>query len=234
MRPLSFVIIGSGFRAMFYGRIARRYPELFTLKYILCRSEEKAAKVHGETGFPTTVSDEDCKNSKPDFVVVAVNKGNIADVAEKWALMGYPVLTETPIGCSLKQLRRIWELKEKYHCKIQVCEQYFHCPTLRAGLHQIQNEAIGQPDSMYLSLVHEYHGASLIRKYLLMGHERFSVIGKQFTFPLTETDSRQGAITDGSVSSGGESWLCLNLLPERRRFMIFRGNSTGLLYAAAM
>ena len=78
---------------------------LFTLKYILCRSEEKAAKVHGETGFPTTVSDEDCKNSKPDFVVVAVNKGNIADVAEKWALMGYPVLTETPIGCSLKQLK---------------------------------------------------------------------------------------------------------------------------------
>ena len=148
MRPLSFVIIGSGFRAMFYGRIARLYPELFTLKYLLCRSEEKAAKVHGETGFPTTVSDEDCKNSKPDFVVVAVNKGNIADVAEKWALMGYPVLTETPIGCSLKQLRRIWELKEKYHCKIQVCEQYFHCPTLRAGLHQIQNEAIGQPDSM--------------------------------------------------------------------------------------
>lgn len=138
MRPLSFVIIGSGFRAMFYGRIARRYPELFTLKYILCRSEEKAAKAHGETGFPTTVSDEDCKNSKPDFVVVAVNKGNIADVAEKWALMGYPVLTETPIGCTLKQLRRIWELKEKYHCKIQVCEQYFHCPTLRAGLHQIQ------------------------------------------------------------------------------------------------
>lgn len=61
MRPLSFVIIGSGFRAMFYERIARRYPELFTLKYILCRSEEKAAKVHGETGFPTTVSDEDCK-----------------------------------------------------------------------------------------------------------------------------------------------------------------------------
>ena len=59
MRPLSFVIIGSGFRAMFYGRIARRYLELFTLKYILCRSEEKAAKAHGETGFPTTVSDED-------------------------------------------------------------------------------------------------------------------------------------------------------------------------------
>ena len=233
MRPLSFVIIGSGFRAMFYGRIARRYPELFTLKYILCRSEEKAAKVHGETGFPTTVSDEDCKNSKPDFVVVAVNKGNIADVAEKWALMGYPVLTETPIGCSLKQLRRIWELKRNTIVNSGL-RAVFSLSHTQGRTASDSNEAIGQPDSMYLSLVHEYHGASLIRKYLLMGHERFSVIGKQFTFPLTETDSRQGAITDGSVSSRGRIMALFEFASGKTALYIFRGNSTGLLYAAAM
>ena len=201
MKPLSFIIVGSGFRAMFYGRIAGRYPELFALNYILCRSADKAGRIHAETGFPVTISAEDCRASKPDFVVVAVNKGNIADIAEEWAMMGYPVLMETPAGCSFDQLKRIWELKEKYHCKIQVCEQYFHCPTLKAGINHIKNGAIGRPHSMYLSLVHEYHAASLIRKYLLIDHEKFTVSGKQFVFPLTETDSRQGAVTDGSVAS---------------------------------
>ena len=31
MKPLSFVIVGSGWRAMFYVRIAQRYPQCFKL-----------------------------------------------------------------------------------------------------------------------------------------------------------------------------------------------------------
>ena len=33
-KPLTFVIIGSGWRAMFFVRIAGRYPQLFRLKYM--------------------------------------------------------------------------------------------------------------------------------------------------------------------------------------------------------
>ena len=48
---LSYLIVGSGYRAGFYARIARTYPELFSAMY-LCRSEEKAALMLQKTGVP--------------------------------------------------------------------------------------------------------------------------------------------------------------------------------------
>lgn len=54
--PLSFVVVGSGFRSLFYARIAKRFPQFFTLKYLLCRTEEKAQKLNAEYGIPTTTS----------------------------------------------------------------------------------------------------------------------------------------------------------------------------------
>ena len=77
--PLSFVVVGSGFRSLFYARIAKRFPQFFTLKYLLCRTEEKAQKLNAEYGIPTTTSQELCMEAKPDFVVVAVNQMCIRD-----------------------------------------------------------------------------------------------------------------------------------------------------------
>lgn len=192
--------MGSGFRAMFYGRIARTYPELFEMKYMLCRSQEKADRIRTQTGFSVTTSKEACEACRPDFVVVAVNKANIADVAEEWALRGHAVLTETPAGASLEQLERIWELRERCGCRIQVAEQYFHYPSLSVGMKYIERGDIGEPFSLYISAAHDYHGASIMRKYLSVGQEAFAVAAKRFRFPLTETDSREGAVTDGRTT----------------------------------
>ena len=200
MKKLSFVVVGSGFRAMFYGRIARTYPELFEMKYMLCRSQEKADRIRTQTGFSVTTSKEACEACRPDFVVVAVNKANIADVAEEWALRGHAVLTETPAGASLEQLERIWELRERCGCRIQVAEQYFHYPSLSVGMKYIERGDIGEPFSLYISAAHDYHGASIMRKYLSVGQEAFAVAAKRFRFPLTETDSREGAVTDGRTT----------------------------------
>ena len=64
--PLSFVVVGSGFRSLFYARIAKRFPQFFTLKYRLCRTEEKAQKLNAEYGIPATTSQELCMEAKPD------------------------------------------------------------------------------------------------------------------------------------------------------------------------
>ena len=60
LKPLSFVIVGSGWRAMFFVRIAKRYPELFHLNYLLCRSEEKAERLRQEEGISVTTSVQAC------------------------------------------------------------------------------------------------------------------------------------------------------------------------------
>ena len=93
--PLSFVVVGSGFRSLFYARIAKRFPQFFTLKYLLCRTEEKAQKLNAEYGIPTTTSQELCMEAKPDFVVVAVNRNSVWSVAREWIKAGFPVLLET-------------------------------------------------------------------------------------------------------------------------------------------
>lgn len=223
MKPLSFVLVGSGFRAMFYVRIARKYPELFELKYMLCRSEEKAQKMRQEQGIPATASIEACEKVHPDCIVVAVGKDDIADVAEEWVVKGYPVVTETPAGSSVEKLKRLWNLKKNNGGRIVVCEQYHRYPFLAAGLKAVQEGVLGEPYAVYLSLAHDYHGASLIRRMLGLKMERVTMRGSRYEFPVTETDSRYGEITDGRVSMKVRDHVVMEFESGKVAFYDFSG-----------
>lgn len=199
MKPLSFVIVGSGWRSMFYVRIAKRFPELFSLKYLLCRTEEKAQRIAGEMGIPVTTSEQACVDANPDFVVVVVNKASISQVTAHWTGLGFPVLCETPAAASVEELKELWRLSEE-GAKIQVAEQYYRYPAMAAGLKLIEDGKLGEPDTVRLSVAHDYHGASLIRRMLQMkGPEPVKLVGRPSLLPVMQTDSRQGPITDGSV-----------------------------------
>ena len=56
-KPLRFVVIGSGWRSLFYWRIACAYPELFTMEAMLCRTEEKAGHMRKQYGIPAVTSE---------------------------------------------------------------------------------------------------------------------------------------------------------------------------------
>lgn len=222
MKPISFIIAGSGWRAMFYVRIARQYPELFQLKYMLCRTEEKADAIKRKEQIPTTVSVEECEKAKPDFVVIAVNKASGFAVTKEWAVKGFAVLCETPAGTTREQLRELWELREQ-GARIQVAEQYCRYPMLAAGLHKIKEEMKEEPYAVTLSAAHDYHGISLIRHMLHMGIEPVRIVGKSFRFPVTETDSRYGIITDGSVKERERVRLTLEFQSGKIAFYDFSG-----------
>ncbi len=196
---LSYVIVGSGYRAEYYGRIARTYPELFRAIF-LCRSEEKAALMKAHTGIETTVSKERCISFRPDFIVAAVDRGHVADVTEEWVLDGYPVVAETPVADTEEKLCRIRELARQGG-KIVCCEQYHRYPLLAEGLRKVSEGIIGNPSSAYLSLAHDYHAASLLRKALLISPGEAYVLHGTFTEnEVTATDSRYGAVTDGQTA----------------------------------
>lgn len=192
---LSYVIVGSGYRAQYYGRAAQTWPEQFRAVF-LCRSGEKAAKMKRETGLDSVLTAEAAEAFSPDFIVVAVDKGHIADVAEEWALRGYPVVTETPLADTEEKLERIQKLAES-GARIVCCEQYHRYPLLAAGLEAVRQGLIGTPRSAYVSALHDYHAASIIRRALMAEKERYSMHGARTVGTATETDSRGGAVLDG-------------------------------------
>ena len=195
---LSYVIVGSGYRAQYYGRVARTWPELFRAVF-LCRSGEKAAKMKQETGLDAVLTAEAAEAFGPDFIVVAVDKGHIADVAEEWVMRGYPVVTETPLGDTEEKLERIQRLAEN-GARIVCCEQYHRYPLLAAGLEAVRQGVIGTPHSAYFSALHDYHAASMIRRALMVEKESYTLRGMRITGTATETDSRGGAVLDGRTT----------------------------------
>ena len=205
---ISFLIVGSGYRAKFYGRIARRYPALFSAMF-LCRSEEKAALMTQETGVPAVLTAEEGEAFKPDFVVVAVNKTSITDVCIEWVNRGYPVLMETPAGMTREQLVHLWEIRQS-GTLIAVAEQYRRYPDMIAGLQAVEAGKIGTPGSAYLSVAHDYHGMSLIRKMLLAEGESYVIRGERTMHPVTETDSRTGPLPGNPVREKARDtvWVC--------------------------
>ncbi len=195
---LTYVIAGSGYRAEYFGRVARTWPELFRACY-LCRSEEKAALMRKNTGAEAVLTAEAAMAFKPDFIVVAVDRGHVADVVEEWIGRGFPVVAETPVGDTEEKLQRLEALSER-GAKIVCCEQYHRYPILAAGLEAVRRGAIGTPRSACISLAHDYHAASLLRRALMIGRERYEMRGSRQVSPAVNTDSRYGAILDGSVT----------------------------------
>lgn len=200
MKRTRFIIVGSGWRSLYYVRIAKALPNQFELCAMLCRTEEKAQRLGVENDIHTTTSEEECIAMKPDLVVVVVNKASIADVAMHWMEMGFCVLSETPAALELPKLEKLWDL----HCqgkKLVVNEQYRKYPVLSSIIKIAQSGLLGSNDSLNASLAHEYHGASLIRALLCIDQsEQFSVTAKTYEFPVTETLTRYDSFKDGRIA----------------------------------
>ncbi len=224
--PLSFVIVGSGWRSLFYARIAKRYPEQFTLKYMLCRTQEKADKMAAEHNIPTTISPEECEQANPDFVVIAASKASLYQETKRWAQKGFPVLCETPAANTIEDLKELWNLVQS-GAQIQIAEQYHRYPMMAAGLKAIEEGKLHEPYAVSLSMAHDYHGISLIRR-MLQPHNPISLKldllwGEQYSFPITETDSRYGAITDGRIKQADRKMITLRFTNGKMAFYDFSG-----------
>lgn len=197
---IRFALVGSGWRALYYVRIAKALPEAFELTCMVCRSPEKAERLSREYGIRTTCSPEECAGTEPDFVVAAVSKGAIGDVSAQWMERGFPVLSETPAFRTPDQKKRLEDLVSRGG-KHTTAEQYRRYPTLSALIKALDSGIIGERDYCMVSFAHEYHGASLIRAFLDMDRTTpFQVLSRTFAFPTAETLSRYERFTDGRIS----------------------------------
>lgn len=217
---IRFAVIGSGWRSLFYVRIARALPDMFELTALLCRGQEKADRIQNEYGIHTTTSEDEIIASKPDFVVSAVNKSSMSDVVRYWAAKGIPVLSETPAGLDIDILKAIRQDVEN-GARIQVAEQYFLYPSIKAVIDECKSGTIGEPVSLTISAMHDYHAASVIRRMLDTGLEDVAITGKTFFMKVTDTRTRYEVLTEGRVVEKEEKHLVMEYADGKTAFYDF-------------
>ena len=202
MEKIRYGVIGSGWRAEFYIRIAKAVPEKFELAAVLIRDKEKGRVFSEKFGVKVVNSVDELMEEKPEFVVLAIKRGYVSDYLVQLFDRKMPVLAETPPGETQEDLQKLWKAYEEYQPKIQVAEQYFLQPLYASWHKAIENGLIGKVENINISSLHGYHGISMIRWMLGTKGTPCTIYGKRYQFPVTETYGREGMVFDG------ETFIC--------------------------
>lgn len=190
--PFRYAIVGRGWRAQFFLRLARVMPERFEVTRVVTRTAAGASEVAAEWGVPTSTEVPDvARERRPDFVITSVPWGVNPGMVEAVVGMGLPVLSETPPAPDLNGLRALWS-RVGASGRVQIAEQYLLLPDHAARLSVIRRGAIGEPTSAQVCSTHGYHAVSIIRGMLGVWFEPATVCAHAFTAPLADPLSPAG------------------------------------------
>ncbi|HEY9575154.1 MAG TPA: Gfo/Idh/MocA family oxidoreductase [Lachnospiraceae bacterium] len=217
MRKIVYGLVGSGWRAEFYVRIAKAIPEQFEVSAVLIRDHVKGEIFAKKYQVKVVNTLEELMDTEPEFIVLSIKRGVVTDYLVDLFQRKIPVLVETPPAESVDELYRLWEEYEKVEPKIQVAEQYPLQPLYASWYEAIQKGMLGDVTNMNISALHGYHGVAMLRRMLGVGMEQCVIYGKRYQFPVTETYSREGMCFDGEV------FLC----PRERVTLEFSGGKIG-------
>lgn len=178
----SFVLIGTGWRANFYLRVAQAFPSMFNIASIYTRDSSRT------TLFENCTSDLDAALSYGhDAVIVSSGKNGFLEIIKELKKRGEIVITETSFSSlSDKDL----EIASSVDCLVM--EQYPFVPLYSSILSSL--DYIGHIDSVYLSGLHNHHAAAICRKIFGDGPIIDSRTLLDREFEVSSTGSRYGYI----------------------------------------
>ncbi|MBR4038937.1 MAG: Gfo/Idh/MocA family oxidoreductase [Clostridia bacterium] len=201
MKKIRYAVVGNGWRAMFFVRAALNLPEIFELTGVWCRSEEKARAfeaAHGVKGFWEL---DKLLETKPDFVVSCLTKAAMPGMIMELLSRGVPVLSETPLATDEKTLGEMRDLQKQTGTPLEMAEQYFLYPNHQARRALIEKGVIGDVWNVWMSMMHDYHGISMLRAYLGEESENVTIRARKLTTPIVHTGGRPGLVAGGEIEN---------------------------------
>jgi predicted dehydrogenase len=187
-----FGIIGGGWRADFYLRVARELPDRFRVAAMMVRDAAKGAAIERSWGIPThRTIDELLANPELEFVVVSVPWPVTPVMIRFLHERGMPALAETPPAPDLEGLIALHELTTT-GAKVQVAEQYQFQPLHAARLSIARSGRLGTVSQAQVSAAHGYHGMSLMRGLLGVRFEDATITAREFISPIVGSPTRDG------------------------------------------
>ena len=192
----TIAIIGAGWRAEFYIRIAQLLPERFEIVGVVARKEDVRNALTQEYGVRTFSSiSQLLSHKKPDYAVSSVSWDSNPSVVEELVKAGVHVLCETPPAPTIEALQKLWSAVGSSGM-VQVAEQYLNLPGHSSRLAITKSGVIGDVTSVELSSTHGYHAVSIMRGFLQSGFEPTTITTRQFEAPLVNPLLRDGWNSD--------------------------------------
>jgi predicted dehydrogenase len=232
-------IVGHGWRADFYLRLARQSPEHFQCVGVVTRGAETGARLEREWGVRTYRRVEDLvADARPEVVVTSVPREANPDVVRAVVESGVAVLSETPPAPDIAGLRRLWSAVGESDL-VQVAEQHPFLPVVAAIRGLVGLGALGTPTFAQVSWTHDYHAMALLRSLLGVGSEQVRVSAVGSHGPLLEGPAREGRPAAPQVVDTAHTLAVLEMAaaiavydftdgqwfnPLRRRHLVLRGS----------
>ena len=192
LRMTSIAVIGAGWRAQFFIRLAKLMPEKFELVGVVARREDVRSALNLEFGVQTFSSvSQLLSHKKPDFAVSSVSWDANPGIVDELVKAGVHVLSETPPAPTFEALQELWK-QVGSSGMVQVAEQYLFLPGHAARLAITESGAIGKIGSVEISSTHGYHAVSIMRGFLKPGFEPTTITARQFEAPLVDPLARAG------------------------------------------
>ena len=211
MDRIDFGIVGAGWRAEFYLRIARALPERFNIAGFVVRNPDKRRSWENAGNLPIFADVENMlESSDPLFVVTSVPWKANPDVIRILVRRGVPVLSETPPAPDVSGLNELFLFVAEHQGRVQVAEQYFLQPHHAARMAAVRAGLIGTVSQAQVSSAHGYHGISLIRKLLGTGFRNARIVSREFSSPLVKGLDRVGPPEKKEVKESIQRFLWLD------------------------
>lgn len=191
-------VIGSGWRAHFFLKLALLMPERFQIVgWVVRSSSEQDFPVKRYQSLSDLIASE-----APDYIISAVSWESSPEVLSAAAAAKIPVLSETPPAPDLAGLEKLWQAVGSSHL-VQVAEQYPKLPMHAARLAIASAGEIGEVTQVQVSSTHGYHAVALMRAFLNAGFGPVTVQAQAFSAPLVDPLSRAGWNNDLSEQTAG-------------------------------
>jgi predicted dehydrogenase len=194
--PVRFGIVGGGWRAAFYLRVARELPDRFQVTGVVTRDPARGQRLAAAWQIAPYLSLEDLLHAgTPDFVVVSVPRAVAPDIIDALVKRDVSVLVETPPALDLDGLRALYA-RVGPRARMQVAEQYPFQPMHAARLALAASGLLGTPSQAQISVAHGYHGMALLRRALGLGFEDATIVARRVSSPIIEGPGRLGEPTE--------------------------------------
>ncbi|MES2463474.1 MAG: Gfo/Idh/MocA family oxidoreductase [Armatimonadota bacterium] len=199
-----FAIIGGGWRAEFFLRVAAALSDQFRVTGMLTRDAAKGAALETTWQVPTFRSLDELLQTAPQFVVVSVPRTVAPDLLVELAERGVPALSETPPASDLDALVALFE-RVGGNARIQVAEQYLFQPQHAARLAFSASGRLGSISQAQVSVAHGYHGISLLRHFLGVGFEDAVITARTHSTPIVDGPNRNGPPAEDRIVSARQT-----------------------------